>query len=131
MYILFYMRSHSYTTPTPNSSSTFLLSFFFVFSQYLHVFAVFFPPCMDGDNDDDDDDDDNTNTNCCASTFYCEGALGSVVGNPFDVLKTRMMTAEGTLVHLPCALYLFCSFFLFSTFFFFFHLFFVAAAGYS
>lgn len=23
------------------------------------------------------------------------GALGSVVGNPFDVLKTRMMTAEG------------------------------------
>ena len=26
------------------------------------------------------------------------GALGSVVGNPFDVLKTRMMTAEGTCV---------------------------------
>ena len=23
------------------------------------------------------------------------GAIGSVVGNPFDVLKTRMMTAEG------------------------------------
>ena len=23
------------------------------------------------------------------------GALGSIVGNPFDVLKTRMMTAEG------------------------------------
>ena len=25
------------------------------------------------------------------------GALGSIVGNPFDVLKTRMMTAEGDL----------------------------------
>ena len=24
------------------------------------------------------------------------GAIGSIVGNPFDVLKTRMMTAEGS-----------------------------------
>ena len=36
------------------------------------------------------------------------GALGSVVGNPFDVLKTRMMTAEGesrTKYHVTYATY--------------------------
>ena len=43
------------------------------------------------------------------SIWLTEGALGSVVGNPFDVLKTRMMTAEGTYactsIH-TCTLYL-------------------------
>ena len=41
--------------------------------------------------------------------WLIKGALGSVVGNPFDVLKTRMMTAEGTYVRIyihTCTLYL-------------------------
>ena len=42
------------------------------------------------------------------------GALGSIVGNPFDVLKTRMMTAEGEFPKEPggeSVLLEFCSFF--------------------
>jgi hypothetical protein len=40
------------------------------------------------------------------------GALGSVVGNPFDVLKTRMMTAEGTCVLPRICVFVACTSFL-------------------
>ena len=111
-----YTHEHLLVCPCLFTSTCALIRILLFLSFHLFLFCRSSQPFpssrMDDyndDNDDDDynDDDNGTNTNCYASTFNCKGALGSVVGNPFDVLKTRMMTAEGTHARVPCpALYL-------------------------
>ena len=75
-----YLILFGFSTPPPSSPSLPIWTRTSTLSQALHT-TSYYPLLL---------------SHIISTSFFLPGALGSVVGNPFDVLKTRMMTAEGT-----------------------------------